>query len=203
MDVEVRLKLDNEPPCHSSDQRSRNLRSMSVRTSVQSRPARGFTVYDAKRSRMICRCHSGTGTCSAVAAIRSQRDCTKSICSSTERSSNPGGGVGTILDRRELLRGEVYRKPKVKKSGQGWRELFQKSAPFVLPQTHPIPLRSLSKLHLAGNGNLHSLNKPECPRYFGIRARSGSKGSARVSFHPFHRARSASKKDGLAAPLCR
>jgi hypothetical protein len=33
------------------------------------------------------------------------------------------------------------------------------------------------------------------------RARSGSKGSTRVSFHPFHRARSASKKDGLAAPL--
>ena len=33
------------------------------------------------------------------------------------------------------------------------------------------------------------------------RARSGSKGSTRVSFHPFHRARSASKKDSLAAPL--
>jgi hypothetical protein len=33
------------------------------------------------------------------------------------------------------------------------------------------------------------------------RARSGSKGSARVSFHSFHRARSASKKDGLAAPF--
>jgi len=31
------------------------------------------------------------------------------------------------------------------------------------------------------------------------RARSGSKGSARVSFHPFHRARSASKKWHLAA----
>jgi hypothetical protein len=38
LDVEVRLRLDDEPPCHSSDQRSRNLRSMSVRTSVQSRP---------------------------------------------------------------------------------------------------------------------------------------------------------------------
>jgi len=33
------------------------------------------------------------------------------------------------------------------------------------------------------------------------RARSGSKGSARVSFHPFHRGASASKKDGLATPL--
>jgi hypothetical protein len=30
---------------------------------------------------------------------------------------------------------------------------------------------------------------------------SGSKGSARVSFHPIHRAASASKKDGLAVPL--
>ena len=79
LDVEVRLRLDDEPPCHSSDQRSRNLRSMSVRTSVQSRPALEFVLYAAKRSRMICRCHSGTGTCSAVAAIRSQRDCTKSI----------------------------------------------------------------------------------------------------------------------------
>ena len=29
---------------------------------------------------------------------------------------------------------------------------------------------------------------------------SGSKGSARVSFHPFHRAASASKKDGSATP---
>jgi len=42
LDIEVRLKLDDEPPCHSSDQRSRNLRSMSVRTSVQSRPALGL-----------------------------------------------------------------------------------------------------------------------------------------------------------------
>lgn len=50
LDVEVRLKLDDEPPCHSSDQRSRNLRSMSVRTSVQSRPALGFALYAAKRS---------------------------------------------------------------------------------------------------------------------------------------------------------
>ena len=33
------------------------------------------------------------------------------------------------------------------------------------------------------------------------RARSGSKGSAWVSFHPFHRGASASEKDGLAAPL--
>ncbi len=33
------------------------------------------------------------------------------------------------------------------------------------------------------------------------RARSGSKESARVSFHPFHRAPSASKKDSQAAPL--
>jgi hypothetical protein len=98
LNVEVRLRVDDEPPCHSSDQRSRNLRSMSVRTSVQSRPALGFAFYAAKRSRMICRCHSGTGTCSEVAAILSQRDCTKSICSSTGRSSNPGGGVGRILD---------------------------------------------------------------------------------------------------------
>src|SRR5574338_278079 len=45
--------------------------------------------------------HSGTGTWTAVAAIRSQRDRTKSICSFTERSSNPGGGVGIILDMRK------------------------------------------------------------------------------------------------------
>src|SRR5207253_5565305 len=32
------------------------------------------------------------------------------------------------------------------------------------------------------------------------RARSGSKGSARVPFHLFHRGGSASKKDGLATP---
>jgi len=32
------------------------------------------------------------------------------------------------------------------------------------------------------------------------RARSGSKGSARVSFHPFHRARSASKKGTWPLP---
>ena len=33
------------------------------------------------------------------------------------------------------------------------------------------------------------------------RARSGSKGSARVSFHPFHRARSASKEGAWPLPL--
>ena len=61
LNVEVGFWLDNEPPCHPSDQRSCNLRSMSVRTSVQSRPALGFVLYATKRSRMICRCHSGTG----------------------------------------------------------------------------------------------------------------------------------------------
>jgi hypothetical protein len=45
LDVEIRLRLDDKPPCHSSDQRSRNLRSMSVRTSVQSRPALGLAWY--------------------------------------------------------------------------------------------------------------------------------------------------------------
>jgi hypothetical protein len=46
---------------------------------------------------MICRCYLGTRTCSGVAAILSRRDCTKSICSSTERWSNPGGGAGHSL----------------------------------------------------------------------------------------------------------
>lgn len=41
--IEVGLTLDDKSPCHPSDQRSRNLRSISVRTSVQSRPAAGFT----------------------------------------------------------------------------------------------------------------------------------------------------------------
>jgi hypothetical protein len=50
LDVELRLGLDDEPPCHSSDQRSRNLRSTSVRTSVQGRPALGFALYAVKRS---------------------------------------------------------------------------------------------------------------------------------------------------------
>jgi hypothetical protein len=33
-----------------------------------------------------------------VAAMRSQMDCTKSIRSSTDNSSNPGGGEGIGLD---------------------------------------------------------------------------------------------------------
>jgi len=122
LDVEVRLRLDDEPPCHPSDQRSRNLCSMSVRTSVQSRPALGSALYAAKRSRMICRCHSGTGTCSEVAAIRSQTDCTKSICSSTERSSNPGGGVGTILDieRTPTMRNISQTEGQEKRASLAW-----------------------------------------------------------------------------------
>lgn len=42
LDIEVRLRLDDKSPCHPSHQRSRNLRSISVRTSAQGRPAVGF-----------------------------------------------------------------------------------------------------------------------------------------------------------------
>lgn len=50
LDVEVGLRLDDEPPCHPSDQRSRNLRSISDRASVQDRPAAGFSRYASRRS---------------------------------------------------------------------------------------------------------------------------------------------------------
>lgn len=88
------MPLDDKSPCHPSDHRSCTLASISVRTSVHDRPASGCVRYDSSRSRMILRCQSGTGTCSGVAAMRSHRDCTKSIRSSTESSSNPGGGEG-------------------------------------------------------------------------------------------------------------
>ena len=82
----VRLPLDDESPCHPSNQRSRNLSVISARASAHNRPASGFVRYDASRSRMILRCHSGTGTCTGFAAMRSHRDCTKSIRSSIVRS---------------------------------------------------------------------------------------------------------------------
>ncbi len=98
LDVQVRLPLEDEPPCYPSGQRSRNLDSISVRTSAHGRPAVGSARYDSSRSRMILRCQAEIGTCSGVAAMRSQRDCTKSIGSSTDNSSNPGGGEGIGLD---------------------------------------------------------------------------------------------------------
>ena len=62
LDIKFRLRLDKKLPGHPSDQRWRNLRSMSERTSVHDRPMPGFAVYAAKRSRMISWCHSGSGT---------------------------------------------------------------------------------------------------------------------------------------------
>ncbi len=53
LDIEFRLRLDKKLPGHPSDQRSRNLRSISERTSVHDRPTPGFAVYAAKRSRMM------------------------------------------------------------------------------------------------------------------------------------------------------
>lgn len=53
LEVEVRLRLDDEWPRHPSDQRSRNLRAMSARTSVHARAAEGFARYDSSRSRRI------------------------------------------------------------------------------------------------------------------------------------------------------
>lgn len=53
LDIEFRLRLDKKLPGHPSDQRSRNLRAMSARTSVHDRPTPGFAVYAAKRSRMM------------------------------------------------------------------------------------------------------------------------------------------------------
>ena len=44
LDIEFRLRLDNKPRSHPSDQRSRNLRSMSERTSAHDRPTPGFAV---------------------------------------------------------------------------------------------------------------------------------------------------------------
>jgi hypothetical protein len=44
LDIEFRLRLDNKPSGHPSHQRSRNLRSMSERTSIHDRPTPGFAV---------------------------------------------------------------------------------------------------------------------------------------------------------------
>ncbi len=44
LDIEFRLRLDEKPPGHPSDQRWRNLRSMSDRTSVHDRPTPGSAV---------------------------------------------------------------------------------------------------------------------------------------------------------------
>ena len=61
----------------------------------------------------------------------------------------------------------------------------------------PIPPSSLASLSWNGTrvGPTAAVERAHSDR-----ARSGSKGSARVSFHLFHRGGSASKKDGLAAP---
>lgn len=53
LDIEFRLRGNDKMQSHPSSYRSRNLRSMSERTSVQDRPALGLAVYAAKRSRRI------------------------------------------------------------------------------------------------------------------------------------------------------
>ena len=81
---------------HQPD-RDRSLRRRAYRTSDHGRPARADFRCASRRSRITCRCQSGTGTSSGSAATRSQRVWRYSIRSSTGRSSKPGGGNGTFI----------------------------------------------------------------------------------------------------------
>ena len=69
-------------------------------------------------------------------------------------------------------------------------------APHLSPRS--FQARSLASLswNSSGVGPTGTVDRAHSDR-----ARSGSKGSARVSFHPFRRARSASKKDGCRLPI--
>ena len=44
LDIKVRLRWDDDPPRHQSDQRFRNFSSISLRTSCQGRPAVGLAL---------------------------------------------------------------------------------------------------------------------------------------------------------------
>lgn len=69
-------------------------RRMRPRTSSQVLVSSCSSVCSRRRN--SSRCHSGTGTRSGCAEMRSHSDWMYSICSSTGRSSKPGGGVRTL-----------------------------------------------------------------------------------------------------------
>jgi len=74
MGIQLRLKPKRELPHQRSGFRSPSFDLISSRISSQDFPCSGLAPWAAVRWSSTCRCQSGTGTCSGLAAMRSQSD---------------------------------------------------------------------------------------------------------------------------------